>query len=84
MSELNYDLCINYNKKDIKNVESLASEISDNGLRIWFDKWELVPGEGWQVNVVDALSRSAGIAICPIRNRDFRFKHNHDEPLTYV
>ncbi|HPJ85048.1 MAG TPA: toll/interleukin-1 receptor domain-containing protein, partial [Methanothrix sp.] len=64
MSENSYDLFVSYNQQDRKIVEQLASELVDARLRIWFDKWELVPGSAWHSRFEQAITQSTAIGIC--------------------
>ena len=45
----NYDIFLSHNSKDTDIVEQLARRLRDKyGLKIWLDKWNLIPGETWQ------------------------------------
>ncbi|HEV7890269.1 MAG TPA: tetratricopeptide repeat protein [Pyrinomonadaceae bacterium] len=64
MTKQKYDLFISYNRADTDIVEVLASELKDAGMRIWFDKAEIVPGEVWHAQVEEAIAKSSAIGIC--------------------
>lgn len=48
-----FDVFLSHNSKDKKTVIRLAKELQKRGLRVWLDKWELVPGQTW----LDALEK---------------------------
>src|SRR3989304_3710408 len=64
MTELKYDIFLSYSVSDSKEVETLASILSDKGLRVWFDKWTLVPGASWLDEIQAAISNSNCIGFC--------------------
>lgn len=40
-----FDLFLSHNRNDKARVEAIARELSDkHGLRVWLDKWEMLPG----------------------------------------
>lgn len=44
-----FDVFLSHAHLDAEIVESLGSKLEDiEGLRVWLDKWVLVPGEHWQ------------------------------------
>jgi tetratricopeptide (TPR) repeat protein len=64
MNKIKYDLFLSYNAIDAHFVQLLASTLSDFGLRVWFDKWELVPGQAWALQLEQVITESAAIGIC--------------------
>src|SRR5438045_286100 len=64
MSERRYDFLLSYNQTDIEAVRLLASELSDVGVHVWFDQWELVPGQDWSASLRQAMELSNTIGIC--------------------
>ena len=40
-----FDLFISYSSKDKKYVSELAKDLQTKGLRVWFDQWEMRPGD---------------------------------------
>ncbi|HXU37250.1 MAG TPA: tetratricopeptide repeat protein [Blastocatellia bacterium] len=59
-----YDLFLIYEHSDAQFVEGLASTLTDRGLHVWFDKWELVPGQAWASQLEEAISQSKTIGVC--------------------
>ena len=42
-----FDLFLSYHWRDHETVESLARRLTDQGLRIFLDRWYLMPGRPW-------------------------------------
>src|SRR6266487_2597802 len=64
MNEQKYDLFLNYSRSDIETVQMLASELSDCGIHVWLDQWELVPGQDWSKAREQAMQQSRATGIC--------------------
>jgi hypothetical protein len=46
-------------------VEGLARRLEDeHQLRVWLDRWILVPGESWQQAMAKGLEEAASCAVC--------------------
>lgn len=58
-----YDVFLSHSTPDKPVVEKLAHRLVDAGLRPFFDKWDLVPGESWIRALEEALERSATVAV---------------------
>ena len=56
MNDFDYDVFLSHNSKDKPAVEHLAEKLEDDaGMRVFLDKWNLVPGDPWQEELEDAL-----------------------------
>ena len=50
-----YDAFLSHSHEDAEIVEALATRLEDDaGLRVWLDKWVLVPGEPWRQAIAAA------------------------------
>ncbi len=58
-----YDVFLSHNSADKPAVEALARKLRDEGLKVFFDQWELVPGEPWQEPLEQALAESGTCAV---------------------
>ncbi len=59
-----YDVFLSHASADKPAVEKVARMLRDeHGLRVFFDRWELVPGTHWQDALQDALAGSRTCAI---------------------
>ena len=45
-------------------MEELAKLLRDRGLKVWLDKWVLIPGEDWQEGMAMGLDESGTCAVC--------------------
>ena len=45
-------------------VEELAFLRRLAGQHVWFDQWELVPGENWKDAIAAAIRRSSAVVVC--------------------
>jgi tetratricopeptide (TPR) repeat protein len=59
-----YDLFLSYSPLDAEIVQTLASELNNAGLNVWFDRWKLVPGQNWESSIEKAMEESAAIGFC--------------------
>lgn len=58
-----YDAFLSYNSKDRPDVEMIASRLNQEGIRVFFDRSSLSPGERWQRRLEQALHRSNKIVV---------------------
>ncbi|HCV12616.1 MAG TPA: hypothetical protein DGC76_02765, partial [Candidatus Accumulibacter sp.] len=55
-STMNYDAFLSYSREDEDEVTQIAERLRDEAnLQVWFDRWELVPGDPWQEKLEEAL-----------------------------
>lgn len=63
-----YDIFLSHNSKDKDIVEQLARRLRDKyDLKVWLDKWNLIPGEPWQEEIEKAPfdCKTAAVFIGP-------------------
>lgn len=59
-----YDVFLSHNAMDKEAVEALARRLTDEaGVKPWLDKWNVVPGEGWQEKTEQALDDARACAV---------------------
>src|SRR5262249_51168162 len=59
-----YDVFLSHHSGDKPQVEALAARLEDEEeLKLFLDKWHLVPGEPWQEALEEALDRSKTCAV---------------------
>jgi len=63
-----YDLFLSYSSPDRDNVSEIAQHLSEAGLHVWFDQWELVPGQTWSKEIEHALKSAPAVALFFGRN----------------
>ena len=52
-----------YPSKDKPIVEQFAHKLEAKGVKVWLDKWNLIPGEAWQEDLETALDESQTIVV---------------------
>src|SRR5215471_11897492 len=59
-----YDSFLSHAHDDKDWVEAIAQRLEDEqGLRVWLDRWMLVPGESWQQAMAKGLGEAATCAV---------------------
>jgi TIR domain len=58
-----YDLFVSYHWRDREAVEMVARDLRDRGLKIFLDRWYLVPGQSWIAALEKVLGECAAAAI---------------------
>jgi len=56
--EYRYDLFLSHASEDKDWCEKLAERLRDQGVRVWFDGWELQPGDNLMARINDGIKRS--------------------------
>lgn len=51
-----YDAFLSYNSKDVADANRLAEIIKDAGVNVWMDKWNILPGDEWEIEIEQAMS----------------------------
>ena len=65
MSErFEYDAFLSHSSKDKPIVRELAKRLRADGLRVWFDEWEIQPGDLIRHEIEKALERSRTLVLC--------------------
>src|SRR5262245_19559589 len=49
---------LSHNSHDKPDVEAVARRLEGNGITCWLDKWNLIPGDPWDVAIEQALAKS--------------------------
>ena len=62
-----FDVFLNYNSNDVKYATEIAEALEFEGLRVWFDRWELTPGVPW-VKVMEEAVTSTDTMLVLIGN----------------
>jgi GTPase SAR1 family protein len=63
-SPFNYDVFISHSSKDKPTVRDLAERLRADGLRVWFDEWEIQPGDMIPKRIIDGLDQSRVLVLC--------------------
>lgn len=58
-----FDLFLSHNSHDKPAVSGIAKELKSRGIKVWYDEWQLAPGQPWQPLLEAGLKRSKAIAV---------------------
>jgi hypothetical protein len=59
-----YDVFLSHSHSDAAFVEGIARELEDNnGLKVWLDKWNLVPGDLWVQELAKGFEAAKTCAV---------------------
>ena len=59
-----YDVFLSYRLGDVVWVKALATRLAQEGFKVWFDEWELIPGTPFQVGMARGIEESKAFAVC--------------------
>ena len=59
-----YDLFLSHSSLDKPIVRQIAERLRDAGVRVWFDEWQIEPGDSIPAAVDDGLNRSRILLLC--------------------
>lgn len=63
-----YDVFLSHSSKDKPIVRELAQRLKADGLRVWFDEWEIKPGDMIGLKIEQGLEHSRTLVLCMSRN----------------
>jgi nucleotide-binding universal stress UspA family protein len=58
-----FDVFLSFNSGDRPAVRGVAERLRAQGLRVWFDEWELVPGRPWAEGLEEAIQSVKAAAV---------------------
>jgi small GTP-binding protein len=56
--DFEYDVFLSHSSKDTSVVGDIAQRLKEDGLRVWFDSWEIRPGDSIPAKIEDGLENS--------------------------
>src|SRR5215510_10799901 len=62
--DFTYDVFLSHSSKDKAIVRAIAERLQANGLRVWFDDWEIRPGDHIQAKIEEGLEHSRVLVLC--------------------
>src|SRR6185295_18842745 len=66
--DFKYDVFLSHSAKDKAVVRPLAERLRADGLRVWFDDWEIRPGDNVEAKVEEGLEHSRVLVLCMSAN----------------
>lgn len=58
-----FDTFLSYNSKDKRFVRRLVEELDKRKIKVWFDEWELPPGQSWQIAVEQIIETAKSALV---------------------
>lgn len=62
--DFTYDVFLSHSAKDKAVVRDVAERLQADGLRVWFDEWEIKPGDHVQSKIEEGLENSRVLVLC--------------------
>lgn len=59
-----YDVFLSHSSKDKAVVRPLAELLRKDGVKVWFDEWEITPGDSIPAKIEEGLERSRVLVLC--------------------
>jgi hypothetical protein len=67
-SEFQYDVFLSHSAKDKAVVRPLAERLRADKVRVWFDEWEIKPGDNIPAKIEEGLEHSRVLVLCMSAN----------------
>jgi small GTP-binding protein len=59
-----FDVFLSHSSRDKSVVRETAQRLRADGLRVWFDEWEIKPGDSIPAKIEEGLERSRVLVLC--------------------
>ena len=59
-----FDVFLSHSSKDKTMVLALAQRLRQDGVRVWYDDWEILPGNSIPLKINQGLAQSRRVALC--------------------
>jgi TIR domain/WD domain, G-beta repeat len=59
-----FDVFLSHSSKDKLLVRQIAKRLREAGAKVWFDEWELRPGDNIQIKIEEGLELSRVLLLC--------------------
>ena len=66
--DFQYDVFLSHSSKDKTIVRDIAERLKKDGVKVWFDDWELKPGDSIPSKIEEGLERSRVLVLCMSAN----------------
>jgi hypothetical protein len=63
-----HDVFISHSSKDKAVVREVAERLREDGLKVWFDDWEIRPGDSIPAKIEEGLEHSRVLVLCMSAN----------------
>src|SRR5215213_4606109 len=62
--DFTFDVYLSYSSRDSKVILPLAERLRKDGIRVWFDQWEIRPGDNIHVKIEEGLDACRVLVLC--------------------
>ena len=62
--QFDHDVFLSHSSKDKAVVRLIAERLRADGLRVWFDEWEIKPGDSIPSKTEEGLENSRVLVLC--------------------
>ena len=62
--QFSFDVFLSHSSKDKDTVRAIAERLRKDKVRVWFDEWELKPGDHIPSKIEDGLEHSRVLVLC--------------------
>ncbi len=59
-----FDIFLSHSARDKAVVRPLAERLRSDGLKVWFDEWQIKPGDSIPAKIEEGLERSRVLVLC--------------------
>src|ERR1017187_8789391 len=59
-----HDAFLRYEKESKEDAERLARTLRSEQVRVWYDEWEIKPGENVEERIAQGVRSSANLILC--------------------
>jgi hypothetical protein len=66
--QFQFDVFLSHSSLDKDIVRPLAERLRADGLRVWFDAWEIKPGDHLMKKIEEGLEQSRVLVLCMSAN----------------
>ena len=63
-ADFTHDVFLSHSSKDKATVRLVAERLRVDGVRVWFDDWELRPGDSIPAKIEEGLEHSRVLVLC--------------------
>src|SRR6266566_7308034 len=67
-NDFTHDVFLSHSSKDKTVVRELAARLKKDGIRVWFDEWEIKPGDSIPARIEEGLEHSRVLVLCMSAN----------------
>jgi len=66
--DFSYDVFLSHSSRDKPVVRQIAARLRDDGVHVWFDEWEIKPGDSIPGKIEEGLEHSRVLVLCMSAN----------------